>query len=106
MRKRKNHDAGNKARVALEALKGECTVSELVTGYGVHPTTRVTTTLTRPIAASRPRPMLLCRIPGSCRSTRGAAFRAAERLRLGRSGLLISRTGKRAKVVTAPPEPP
>ncbi len=38
MRKRRYHDAGLKARVALEALKGERTVSELATAYGVHPT--------------------------------------------------------------------
>ncbi len=29
MRKRRNHDAGFKTRVALEAVKGERTVSEL-----------------------------------------------------------------------------
>ncbi|MDR0808066.1 MAG: hypothetical protein LBE86_02890 [Gemmobacter sp.] len=34
---RRNHDAGIKARVVLEAVKGERTVSEL-TEYGVHPT--------------------------------------------------------------------
>lgn len=38
MRKRRNQDAGFKARVALEALKGERTVSELAAEYGVHPT--------------------------------------------------------------------
>lgn len=38
MRKRQNHDAVFKARVALEAVKGERTVSELAADYGVHPT--------------------------------------------------------------------
>jgi Transposase. len=38
MRKRRNHDAGFKARVALEAVKGERTVSELAAEHGVHPT--------------------------------------------------------------------
>ena len=38
MRKRRNHDVGFKARVALEAVKGERTVSELAAEYGVHPT--------------------------------------------------------------------
>ena len=38
MRKRRNHDAGFKARVALEALKGERTVSELAAEYGVRRT--------------------------------------------------------------------
>lgn len=38
MWKRKNHGAASKARVALEALKGERAVSELASAYGVHPT--------------------------------------------------------------------
>jgi len=38
MPKRRNHDAAFKARVALEAVKGERTVSELAAAYGVHPT--------------------------------------------------------------------
>lgn len=38
MRKRRNHDAGFKARVALEAVKGERRVSELAAEYGVDPT--------------------------------------------------------------------
>ena len=38
MKKRRNHDAGLKTRVALEAVKGERTVSELAAEYGLHPT--------------------------------------------------------------------
>ena len=38
MLKRRNHDAAFKARVGLEAVKGERTVSELAAAYGVHPT--------------------------------------------------------------------
>jgi transposase len=38
MTKRRNHDASFKARVALEAVKGERTAAELATAYGVHPT--------------------------------------------------------------------
>ena len=38
MSKRRNHDAAFKARVALEALKGERTVSESTAAYGFHPT--------------------------------------------------------------------
>jgi transposase-like protein len=37
-RKRKKHTEETKARVALEALKGVRTLSELSAAYGVHPT--------------------------------------------------------------------
>jgi transposase-like protein len=38
MKKRRNHDVGFSSRVALEAVKGERTESELAAEYGVHPT--------------------------------------------------------------------
>lgn len=35
---RRNHGSAFKAKVALEALKGELTVAELAAKHGVHPT--------------------------------------------------------------------
>jgi len=37
MRRRKTYDDSFKARVALEAIKGERTLAELASQYGVHP---------------------------------------------------------------------
>lgn len=34
---RRSHDAAFKARVALEAIKGERTLAQLASQYGVHP---------------------------------------------------------------------
>lgn len=38
MSKRKQHSPEFKAKLALEALKGEQTVSELASRFGIHPT--------------------------------------------------------------------
>ncbi len=36
-KKRRNHSTAFKAKVALEAIKGEKTMSELATQFGLHP---------------------------------------------------------------------
>ncbi len=37
IKRRQTHDGGFKARVALEAVKGEKTITQLASQYGVHP---------------------------------------------------------------------
>jgi len=37
MKKRRNHDSVFKAKVALEAVKGEKTIAQISSEYGVHP---------------------------------------------------------------------
>ena len=37
-KKKRNHSAPFKASVAIEAIKGEQTLSELSTRFGIHPT--------------------------------------------------------------------
>jgi putative transposase len=37
IKKRQTHDGGFKAKVALEAVKGEKTITQLASQYGVHP---------------------------------------------------------------------
>jgi transposase-like protein len=37
MKKRKNHSDAFKARVALDAIKGQKTINELASEYGIHP---------------------------------------------------------------------
>ena len=34
---KKNHDAAFKAKVALEAVKGEKTITQIASEYGIHP---------------------------------------------------------------------
>lgn len=53
MSNRRNHDAAFKARVALTALKGERTVSELATWYKVQGRRRALDHLLQPPAAPR-----------------------------------------------------
>ena len=62
MSKRRNHDAAFKARVALEALKGERTVSELATAYEVHPT--MIHLWSQPLSAIGPRTMACALLEG------------------------------------------
>ncbi len=35
---RKNHSVQKKVKVALEAIKGESTIAEITSRYGIHPT--------------------------------------------------------------------
>ena len=76
MSKRRNHDAAFKARVALEALKGDRTVSELAAAYGVHPT--MIHQWSQPLSAIGPRSRHWCAVGSSpmaaaCALLEGAA---------------------------------
>ena len=71
MKKRRNHDAGFKARVAVEAVKGERMVSELAAEYGVHST--MVHQWIEPLSAIGPRTV-----------ARGVAGRSSGHLRAGR----------------------
>ena len=63
MLKRRNHDAAFKAHVALEALKGGRSVSELVTAYQVHPP--MIHQWSQPLSAIGPRSRHWCAIGSS-----------------------------------------
>ena len=75
MSKRRNHDAAFKARVALEALKGERTVSELATAYEVHPT--MIHQWSQPLSAIGPRSRRWCAIGSSPMSAACALLEGA-----------------------------
>ena len=63
MTKRRNPDAAFKARVALGALKGERTVSELATAHDVHPT--MIHPWSEPLSAIGPRTMASALLEGA-----------------------------------------
>lgn len=71
MKKRRNHDAGVKACVVPEAVRGERTVSELADEYGMHPT--MIRQWIEPLGAIGSSPM-----------ARGVAGRSRRHLRAGR----------------------
>ena len=71
---RRQHRAAFKAKVALEAIRGERTVNALAAGYGVHP---VQMTPWQPVAFEE--------LPKMCSRRRGAAHQAEEALQAGLS---------------------
>jgi len=77
MKKRRNHDVGFRARVALEAVKGERTVSEPAAEYGVHPT--MIHQWSEPLSALGPRTMASALLEGASDIfERGGKTQAAE----------------------------
>ena len=76
---RKQHSAEVKARVALAAIKGEHTVNEIATMYGVHPT-----------MIAKWKKQVMAELPQIFASRRSAAVRAQDDL----TGSLYQEIGK------------
>ena len=58
--KRKRYSAEFKAKVALEAIRGEATLSELASRFGIHPTSAARRARRIPAPVRRARTIFLC----------------------------------------------